>query len=290
MFENYRHQIRVHTDFEFVISGKAIYFAKYVCNNKILVIELPCMNFDFSNEKRIPSKIEIGCYFLDILDIEYPKDFEALRASQDSALLLYRTSIKQIEDEFIRNLKRNFENVYSKNIYKACLENLRPSDTDLEKTLALCTDTSSLERDITETIKILSRDKRLDFSEEATTKTMIFDELDGSENKKILVIEKLVEHPSEKSEKSDKDKFDIQIFENIFEGLLEVYFKRVKEKNLYVEEKVDKTKLKRYIDHPYILEFYQGKSRPVMSLSRWIEINFSLISLTSRTLWRSISR
>ena len=263
MFENYQNCIRSHTDFEFAVSSKAIYFAKYICNNKILVIELPYMNFEFSNERRIPSKLELGCYILDFLDIEYPKDFEAIRANQDSAYLLYRTSMKQIEDDFISYLKRDFENVYCKNIYKACLENLRPSDNDLEKTLALCTDTSALEIDITDAIKTLSKDKKFELLEDVP-KSLYLDDSDVPEPTTSLVFRKIVsEMPSEQSAEK-VDKFDIQIFETIFRGLLELQFKRVKEKNLYVEQRDDQIKKILSGEHEYILEFYHAKPKPVI--------------------------
>ena len=266
MFENYQNCIRSHTDFEFVISGKAIYFTKYICNNRIFVIELPYMNFEFSNERRIPSKLELGCYMLDILDIEYPKDFEAIRANQDSAFLLYRTSMKQIEDDFIDYLKRDFENVYCKNIYKACLENLRPSDGDLERTLTLCKETNSLEINISDTIRTLSRDKKFEYLDEMP-KNQNMDDPDFPEPIGSLVFKKISsEVPSDYSVEKP-DKFDIQIFETIFRGLLELHFKRVKEKNLYVEQRDEQIKKMLSEEHDFILEFYHAKSKAVNLLT-----------------------
>lgn len=233
MFEDYKSVIRSHTDYEFSANSEAFYFAKYVCINRLMIIELPVLNTESVLVNKLSIKpLEIKGYFIDILEIEYPRGLEIFRKNQDLAVLFQDNTVTQIQDNFFATLKQALQTVYCRNVYKACSEDLNPSDEDLEKVLNLCSFVTSEEIDITQLIKTLSQENPSfesfhHFSKETNPEDAEIGEENPAKNNDS-------EGPSENGDKEEE--LDCEMIAGTFDGLIKWYFKRVGNKNLYVEQ------------------------------------------------------
>lgn len=267
MLSDYQNAIKAHTDFHLTVKSQFHIFAKYICNNKILLIKLTDTTFDVSSDKTVPMELIVDCLLLDILDIEYPREFEALRANQDSALFHKKGSLKEYLDELYISLEKDFQNVYCRNVYKAC-EKLEPSDTDLEKTLDLCQKTVSPDIDITILIKILSHDNRFFKHLHKGSPSSSIEDTDATDTTATLGIKQRNSSDQLSEVNLEKpDGFDINIFDIIIQGLVKISFKKVKERNLFVEQTIDEdTLLKSFKNsgHDFISEFVHTNTRPVL--------------------------
>ena len=203
-----------------------------------MIIELPFLNLTTLLQKKSSSNrhIDIKYYLLDILDIEYPKGLEIFRKKQDLAVLFQDNTVLQIQHNFLYILQHDFKNVYCRNVYKACLDDLYPSDEDLEKAVNLCGFSVKEEFDITQIIKILSQENASFESFHQFSKNDSYDDIEDAEENGAGALIKLADSDNASEHDDYQEELDCDIVGDTVDCLVKWYYKRVTSKNLYVEQ------------------------------------------------------
>jgi hypothetical protein len=240
---DYHKEIRKYTDYDHVgvssTKGPVMVFIKFLVYKKLLIITAPK---DVSIDS-LEKNYEVEFYLVDIITGEYPPYLENINIKDSKINMKMLNLIFNACRETKDKLEEEFTRCFSKNVYRACGLDLKVIEKDLLVAINNCTKESSTEIDMTDFFQILIQDFAYLFRKNHSRKASS-SSIPGSFLTPALTTSPSFSEIKFEKQKSDlhieprmfKDKLNIEVYEELVESLINVFFKKLEVAGVFIEQ------------------------------------------------------